>query len=137
VRSFRLDDRVRFSAGDFFTDPIPAADVLVLGHVLHDWGLEQKQELIAKAYAALPEEARSSSSRPSSTTSDASRGAVTALRRSTRRAQRGHRRLLGPVQRHESLDRRQDQYVADRLVGWGDCVKFLPSLLELSGEPKK
>ncbi len=49
-----LDGRVRFIAGDFFADPLPAADVLVMGHILHDWGLEDKLRLLAKAYDALP-----------------------------------------------------------------------------------
>src|SRR5205085_3599385 len=35
-------------------DPLPAADVLVMGHILHDWDLGRKRALIAKAYAALP-----------------------------------------------------------------------------------
>jgi cyclopropane fatty-acyl-phospholipid synthase-like methyltransferase len=47
-------DRVRFQAGDFFKDPLPRADVLIMGHILHDWDLEQKRDLLAKAYAALP-----------------------------------------------------------------------------------
>ena len=54
VRSFGLNDRLRFAAGDFFKDPLPAADVLVMGHILHDWNLEEKKRLIAKAYATLP-----------------------------------------------------------------------------------
>ncbi len=33
---------------------LPKADVLIMGHILHDWDLEQKRNLIAKAYAALP-----------------------------------------------------------------------------------
>src|SRR4051812_17043918 len=33
---------------------MPAADVLVMGHILHDWNLEQKRALIGKAYDALP-----------------------------------------------------------------------------------
>ena len=49
-----LSNRVRFQAGDFFADPLPSADVLVMGHVLHDWALDQKKILIEKAYAALP-----------------------------------------------------------------------------------
>src|SRR5215203_6804280 len=49
-----LSDRVRFQAGDFFADELPSADVLLMGHVLHDWGLEKKQLLLAKAYDALP-----------------------------------------------------------------------------------
>ncbi|MFC4472811.1 methyltransferase [Streptomyces xiangluensis] len=46
-------DRARFAAGDFFTDPLPSGDVLVMGHVLHDWGLDIKRMLIRKAYEAL------------------------------------------------------------------------------------
>jgi hypothetical protein len=49
-----LADRVRFEPGDFFKDPLPNADVLILGHILHDWDLEQKRALLAKTYAALP-----------------------------------------------------------------------------------
>ena len=54
VASFGLADRLRFHAGSFFTDPLPSADVLVMGHILHDWSLEEKRALLAKAYAALP-----------------------------------------------------------------------------------
>jgi hypothetical protein len=54
VRSFGLSDRIRFEPGNFFTDPLPEADVLVMGHILHDWDLEEKKMLIGKAYDALP-----------------------------------------------------------------------------------
>jgi len=54
VASFRLEDRLRFHPGDFFQDPMPQAEVLALGRVLHDWNLAEKQQLLAKAYAALP-----------------------------------------------------------------------------------
>ena len=47
-------DRLRFYAGSFFTDPLPTADVLVMGHILHDWNLEEKKMLLRKAYEALP-----------------------------------------------------------------------------------
>jgi O-methyltransferase len=46
--------RVRFQGGSFFTDPLPSADVLLMGHILHDWDLAQKKMLLKKAYAALP-----------------------------------------------------------------------------------
>jgi hypothetical protein len=55
VHSSRLGDRLRFYPGDFFADPLPGADVLVIGHILHDWDLPAKQQLIARAYAALPD----------------------------------------------------------------------------------
>lgn len=50
-----LSDRVTFRSGDFFKDPLPQADVVTMGHILHDWGLETKRMLIEKAYTALPE----------------------------------------------------------------------------------
>lgn len=47
--------RVRFQPGSFRDGPLPRADVILMGHILHDWGLEDKRMLIAKAHAALPE----------------------------------------------------------------------------------
>lgn len=54
VSSFGLGDRLRFHPGSFFADPLPQADVLAMGHILHDWNLEEKMALLAKAHAALP-----------------------------------------------------------------------------------
>src|SRR5205085_552890 len=54
VREIGVADRVAFVPGDFFRDPLPRADVVVLGHVLHDWGLDEKRTLLGKAYDALP-----------------------------------------------------------------------------------
>lgn len=54
VASFGLADRLRFYSGDFFSDPLPSADVLVMGHLLHDWSLDEKLLLLRKAYDALP-----------------------------------------------------------------------------------
>ena len=50
-----LGDRVTTASGDFFNDPLPRADVITMGMILHDWNLEHKKMLIAKAYDALPE----------------------------------------------------------------------------------
>ncbi len=55
VASFGLSDRFKFMPGDFFRDPLPKADVISMGHILHDWDLEQKKMLLNKAYEALPE----------------------------------------------------------------------------------
>ena len=52
--SFGLGSRLRFHPGDFFKDSMPQADVLAMGRILHDWDLEQKKTLLAKAYAVLP-----------------------------------------------------------------------------------
>jgi hypothetical protein len=50
-----LKGRVRFHAGNFLNGPLPSAEVLVMGHILHDWDLEVKRMLVAKAHAALPQ----------------------------------------------------------------------------------
>ena len=50
-----LADRVTTAAGDFFRDPVPRADVITMGMILHDWNLEKKKALIRAAYDALPE----------------------------------------------------------------------------------
>jgi SAM-dependent methyltransferase len=54
VAEHRLSGRVSFFPGDFFKDPLPEVDVLVMGHILHDWSLEEKKLLLRKAYDALP-----------------------------------------------------------------------------------
>jgi hypothetical protein len=47
-------DRIVFMPGDFFKDELPKADVVLMGHILHDWDLPTKKMLIRKAYDALP-----------------------------------------------------------------------------------
>jgi cyclopropane fatty-acyl-phospholipid synthase-like methyltransferase len=54
VAAAGLSDRIVCTAGDCFTDPIPPADVITMGMVLHDWNLEKKMHLIRSAYDALP-----------------------------------------------------------------------------------
>jgi hypothetical protein len=49
-----VDDRVAFIPGDFFKDSLPRADVLIMGHILHDWDLDQKKLLLTRALSALP-----------------------------------------------------------------------------------
>jgi hypothetical protein len=49
-----LSERVHFHPGSFFDSPIPKADVVMMGHILHDWDLDIKKMLIRKAYEALP-----------------------------------------------------------------------------------
>src|SRR6185369_12841944 len=49
-----LAGRVTAEVLDFFTDEFPAADVITMGLILHDWNLADKKMLIAKAYRALP-----------------------------------------------------------------------------------
>jgi len=54
IAANRVADRVVFVGGSFFTEELPTADVLLFGHILHDWDLDQKRMLLRKAYAALP-----------------------------------------------------------------------------------
>ncbi len=54
VAAHGLGERLRFYPGDFLREPLPEADVLAMGHILHDWNLEEKRMLVAKAYEALP-----------------------------------------------------------------------------------
>ena len=49
-----LSGRVKFSPGSFMDQPLPQADVVTMGHILHDWDLATKRMLIRKAYEALP-----------------------------------------------------------------------------------
>jgi hypothetical protein len=49
-----LENRVRTESGDFFKDPLPKADVITMGMILHDWNLDKKMHLIRSAYHALP-----------------------------------------------------------------------------------
>ncbi len=54
VHSFGLHKRLTFQVGNFFEDPLPETDVLVMGHILHDWNLEEKMMLLEKGVKALP-----------------------------------------------------------------------------------
>jgi len=54
IKHFNLTDQVKTTSGDFFKDPIPPADIVVMGNILHDWDEETKIKLMKKAYEALP-----------------------------------------------------------------------------------
>jgi hypothetical protein len=54
VAAAGLADRIATASGDFFKDPLPRADVITMGMILHDWNLEKKKHLIRAAHAALP-----------------------------------------------------------------------------------
>jgi hypothetical protein len=55
VANAGLSDRLQFHSGDFFADDLPGADVLVMGHILHDWEMDEKRILLEKAHKALPD----------------------------------------------------------------------------------
>jgi 2-polyprenyl-3-methyl-5-hydroxy-6-metoxy-1,4-benzoquinol methylase len=49
-----LGDRVTAQTVDVFAEPLPRADVITMGMILHDWNLEKKKQLVRCAYDALP-----------------------------------------------------------------------------------
>jgi hypothetical protein len=54
VQGNGLADRLRFAPGSFFDHDLPKADVVTMGHILHDWDLPTKRLLVRKAFDALP-----------------------------------------------------------------------------------
>lgn len=54
IASHGLTNRIDFVRGDFFRDPLPPADLYILGDILHDWGTGDGTKLLEKAYGALP-----------------------------------------------------------------------------------
>jgi len=54
VEALGVTDRLSFQPGSFFEHDLPASDVVLMGHILHDWDLPTKRMLIAKAFKALP-----------------------------------------------------------------------------------
>src|SRR5262245_32892707 len=50
----KLAERLRFASGSFFNEAFPKADVVMMGHILHDWNLQEKEALLQKAYEAVP-----------------------------------------------------------------------------------
>ncbi|MEV7467858.1 methyltransferase [Streptomyces kronopolitis] len=48
-----LADRVDFVGGDFFSDPIPEADVVVLGHILHGFDTGRRRALLSRIFDAV------------------------------------------------------------------------------------
>ncbi|MCG6857428.1 MAG: acetylserotonin O-methyltransferase [Salaquimonas sp.] len=51
-----LAEQVEAVAGDFFADPLPEADIITMGMILHDWNLERKKLLVKKVYDTLPKD---------------------------------------------------------------------------------
>jgi hypothetical protein len=54
VATHGLQGRIKFARLDFFQESLPQADVVIMGHILHDWDLATKRMLVAKAFDALP-----------------------------------------------------------------------------------
>ena len=53
VEQHGLGERLSFQAGNFFDDSMPKADVITMGHILHDWNLDEKKMLLRKAHEAI------------------------------------------------------------------------------------
>ncbi len=54
VEQAGLADRIAVLSGDFFKEPLPAADLYSAGRILHDWTEDKIRLLLAKVYSALP-----------------------------------------------------------------------------------
>lgn len=54
IAAMGVADRLTFVRGNFFEDRFPKVDVVLMGHILHDWDLPTKRMLIAKAFDAIP-----------------------------------------------------------------------------------
>jgi len=54
IAAVGVADRVSFEPGSFFERDLPKADVVLMGHILHDWDLPTKKMLIKKAFDAIP-----------------------------------------------------------------------------------
>lgn len=54
VAAHGVAEQLHFVPGSFFEADLPRTDVVLMGHILHDWDLPTKRMLIAKAYDALP-----------------------------------------------------------------------------------
>ncbi|TYB60573.1 methyltransferase [Nonomuraea sp. PA05] len=53
VARLGVADRATFHPGDFFADPLPEADVLTIGHVLHNWAPDERRMLVKKAFQSI------------------------------------------------------------------------------------
>lgn len=54
IAGLGLADRVTFAPGSFFDQDLPKVDVVLMGHILHDWDLQTKKMLVKKAFDAVP-----------------------------------------------------------------------------------
>ncbi|MGH7143142.1 MAG: methyltransferase [Planctomycetota bacterium] len=54
VSDNKLTERVEFQGGSFFDDPLPKTEVHIFGHILHDWDLAKKRQLLQRSHDALP-----------------------------------------------------------------------------------
>ncbi|MER5256813.1 methyltransferase [Streptomyces sp. NPDC002855] len=46
-------DKVAFQGGDFFEEPLPETDVVIMGRILHNWSEDERLRLLRRAFDAL------------------------------------------------------------------------------------
>jgi hypothetical protein len=56
IAKFNLQERIKAIGGDFLKDPIPSAEVITMGNILHGMVEDTKQEIVQKVYDALPQD---------------------------------------------------------------------------------
>lgn len=49
-----MSDRIELAAGDFFSDPLPEADLFALGRIVHDWSEDKVRKLLRRIHERLP-----------------------------------------------------------------------------------
>ncbi len=54
INKAHLDGRIDVRSGDFFSDPLPEADLFALGRIIHDWSEPKIAALLEKVYERLP-----------------------------------------------------------------------------------
>ena len=54
IAASEMAGRISVTAGDFFTDPLPPADLYALGRIVHDWTEEKILRLLGRVWASLP-----------------------------------------------------------------------------------
>ncbi|MEK6260782.1 MAG: methyltransferase [Planctomycetota bacterium] len=52
--SHGVADRLELHPGDMFSDPLPAADTMLLSNILHDWDVPECRQLVRRCADALP-----------------------------------------------------------------------------------
>jgi precorrin-6B methylase 2 len=55
IDSFGLTNRIKVIGGDFLKNPLPEADLITMGNILHGMNEETKRQLVQKVYDTLPE----------------------------------------------------------------------------------
>jgi acetylserotonin N-methyltransferase len=53
-KSALASQRIEVRPGDFFRDELPAADIIAMGRILHDWSEDKIHQLLAKIFRQLP-----------------------------------------------------------------------------------